>query len=143
MGEVKLLLEEFLDIFLQPDGPQVGDTDMMGLDLHLKPGSEPCRAPFRNLNPKLRTDPQETMNDWLQDGVIEPSSSEWASALVPVKKCDNTMCWAVDFKGIRAGGGVIGRVLRFGHSSPGLIPGRGFDLRGGLHIQIGIPLLSH
>ena len=102
MGEVKLLLEEYLDIFLQPDGPQVGDTDMMGVDLHLKPGSAPCRAPVRDLNPKLRADLQETINAWLQEGVIEPSSSEWASALVPVKKRDGTVRWAVDFRQINS-----------------------------------------
>ena len=70
---------------------------MMGVDLHLKPGSMPCRAPVRDLNPKLRADLQETINTWLQDGVIEPSSSDWASALVPVKKHDGTVRWAVDF----------------------------------------------
>ena len=42
-----------------------------------------------------------------------------------------------------ARGGVIGRALRFGHGGPGLIPGWGFDLRGSLYVQIGIPLLSH
>ena len=41
------------------------------------------------------------------------------------------------------GRSVIGRVLGFGDSGPGSIPGRGFDLRGGLYVQIGIPLLSH
>ena len=43
----------------------------------------------------------------------------------------------------RRGCSVIGRVLGFGDSGHGSIPGRGFDLRGGLYVQIGIPLLSH
>ena len=75
---------------------------MIGVDLHLKPGSAPCRAPVTDLNPKLRADLQETINTWLQEGVIEPSSSEWASALVPVKKRDGTVRWAVDFRQINS-----------------------------------------
>ena len=68
--EVILLLEEYLDIFLQPDGPQVGDTDMMRVDLHLKPSSGPCQSPVRDLNPKLSANLQETIHDWIKDGVI-------------------------------------------------------------------------
>ena len=98
LRQLKALIVEYQDIFLHPEGPQVGDTDIMEVNLTPKPGSRPCRAQVRDLNPKLIKDLQATIDDWLRDGVIEPSSSEWASALVPVKKKDGTVRWAVDFR---------------------------------------------
>ena len=36
--------------------------------------------------------------EWLQNGVITESVSEYSSPLVAVKKKDGTVCWCVDFR---------------------------------------------
>ena len=38
------------------------------------------------------------MDQWLEQRVIEPSTSPWGSALVPVLKKDGTTRWAVDYR---------------------------------------------
>ena len=38
------------------------------------------------------------LDDWLQDSVIEPDDSPWASLLVPVKKKNSKVRWAADFR---------------------------------------------
>ena len=41
---------------------------------------------------------EKQLNKMLEAGVVEPSSSNWASAPVLIKKKDNTVRWTVDFR---------------------------------------------
>jgi hypothetical protein len=41
---------------------------------------------------------EKQLNKMIEAGVIEPSSSNWASAPVLIKKKDNTVRWSVDFR---------------------------------------------
>ena len=93
--KVKALIYEYKDIFSY-SAP--GETDLIELDLKLKPGTQPIRQKVRPLNPKLEEDLQKQIDSWLADGVITPSDSPWSSPLVPVKKKDGTVRWAVDFR---------------------------------------------
>jgi len=93
--QVKQLIWEYRDIFSR-EAP--GHTDLVTMKLRLKPGTEPIRQRYRELNPKMLKDLEAQMADWLNQGVIEPSTSPWASPLVPVRKKDGKIRWAVDFR---------------------------------------------
>ena len=93
--KVKQIIYEYRDIFSY-SAP--GETDLVELDLKLKPGTQPIRQKVRPLNPKLEEDLQKQVDSWLTDGVITPSDSPWSSPLVPVKKKDGTVRWAVDYR---------------------------------------------
>ena len=41
---------------------------------------------------------KEQINTWKEQDVIEPANSPWASPLVPVKKKDGRVRWAVDYR---------------------------------------------
>ena len=38
------------------------------------------------------------IDEWIEQGVIEPANSPWASPLVPVKKKDGRMRWVTDLR---------------------------------------------
>ena len=93
--QVKELIYNYQDIF-STSAP--GETDLIELSLKLKEGTEPIRQKVRPLNPAMEKNLEEQIDQWLAQGVIEPSSSPWSSPLVPVKKKDGTVRWAVDFR---------------------------------------------
>ena len=93
--QAKRLIFDYQDIF-STSAP--GETDLVELSLKLKEGVEPIRQKVRPLNPALEKDLDGQIDQWLEQGVIEPSDSPWSSPLVPVKKKDGTVRWAVDFR---------------------------------------------
>ncbi|MCP3661418.1 MAG: hypothetical protein GY696_02815 [Gammaproteobacteria bacterium] len=62
------------------------------------PGTQPISQKLRDLNPELEQKLQDQINKWLEEGVIEASKSPWSSPLVPVKKKDGSVRWAVDYR---------------------------------------------
>jgi len=40
----------------------------------------------------------EQLDDWIQQGIIEPANSPWASPLIPVKKEDGRTRWVTDLR---------------------------------------------
>jgi len=64
----------------------------------LKLGAEPPTAKSRPLNPLMLENLKAQIKDWVKDGVIRASTSEFASPLVPVKKKDGQIRWAVDYR---------------------------------------------
>ena len=46
---------------------------------------------MRPLNP-------DQLDEWIQQGIIEPANSPWASTLVPVKKKDGRTRWVTDLR---------------------------------------------
>ena len=59
---------------------------------------QPIRQKFRQLNPKLEENLNKQLDAWLEQDIIEKSDSPWSSPLVPVKKKDGTVRWAVDYR---------------------------------------------
>ena len=72
LSKVKALIEEYLDVFPRSGGSTVGNTDLMELDITLKPGTTPPQARCRNLNPMMLDNLRKQLNQWLQDDIIEP-----------------------------------------------------------------------
>ena len=109
LSKVKALIEEYLDVFPRPGGSTVGNTDLMELDLTLKPGATPQQARCRNLNPAMLNDLRKQLGEWLQDDIIEPCTSSFSSALVPVKKkkWPNPLGGRLQGREQSAGGGLL------------------------------------
>ena len=52
----------------------------------------------RPLNPDQRANLKDQLDEWIQQGIIEPANSPWASPLVPVKKKDGRTRWVTDLR---------------------------------------------
>ena len=68
--------------------------------MELRPGAQPVRQKVRPLNPDQRKSLQEQLKVWTDEGVIERTSSPWASPLVPVMKKTGDIRWAVDYRAL-------------------------------------------
>ena len=60
--------------------------------------STPIRQPVRRLSPQQRSEVQKLLNQILENGVVEPSASPWASPIVLVKKKDGSTRFCVDYR---------------------------------------------
>ena len=95
--KVRTMVYKYRQVFSEVGSGCPGETDLVEMDLKLKPGTQPIRQKLRDLNPRMEANLQEQVDDWLEQGVIEPSESPWSSPLVPVRKKDGSTRWAVDF----------------------------------------------
>ena len=94
------LLEEFHDVFSSQE-LDIGTFEGLHHKIQL---SDP--TPFRE---RMRRTPlcfleeeEKTLKRMLEAGVIQPSSSEWASAPVLVRKKDGSVRYCVDFRQLNA-----------------------------------------
>ena len=99
--------EKVIDLFMKYfdavsiNSEDYGSSDLLQFHITLLPGSHPVRARCRPLNPLQEQDLKIQLDEWLAGGVIEPSVSPWASALVPCKKKGTSrLRWSVDFRSI-------------------------------------------
>ena len=65
---------------------QYGETKVLEMKIDLVPGPVPYKSRVRPLNPDQKENLRNQIDEWLEQGVIEPSLSPWALVLVPVKK---------------------------------------------------------
>jgi hypothetical protein len=95
-SQVAKLLYEFQDIF------STGDKDLgqTGLVQHtINTGdAPPARQRYRRLPFAQQAEADKHVDDMLERGVIEPSSSPWASPIVLVKKKDGSTRFCVDYR---------------------------------------------
>ena len=96
-GKLLELVREYTDVFAEPESV-IGTTDVIEFDIKLKEGSVPHRSKLRPLNPDQQDSLRKQLDDWLEHGVIEPSESPWAAALVPAFKKGGGIRWAVDYR---------------------------------------------
>ena len=95
--ELKEVLHKYRGVFSEAGGPS-GTTEFVEAKFVIKEGAEPFRSRIRHLNPTMEGDLRKQVDSWLKEGVIRPSKSPWAAALVPVKKKDGSIRWAVDYR---------------------------------------------
>ena len=89
------LLLQFWDCFSW-DG-EFGGCDLLFHEIHLTPGP-PINQKIRPISPALEENLRKQIDEWLKHDVIEPSTSPWNFALVPVPKKDKRTRWCVDYR---------------------------------------------
>ena len=70
---------------------QYGETKVLEMKIYLVLGVIPYKSRVRPLNPDQKDNLLTQIHEWLEQGVIQPSVSPWASPVVLVKKKDR---WA-------------------------------------------------
>ena len=102
-AEVKRL-ENFLtknsDIFAT-DISQLGCTNRVEHEI-VTGDAPPQRKRFYRASPQIRAEIDKQIDTLLQHGFIEPSTSEWTSPVVMVKKKDGSLRFAVDYRQLNA-----------------------------------------
>ena len=96
------LIAEYRDVFSDPEGQQIGTTDLVEFEVELQEGARPVRQKLRPLNPAQRDSLRKQLDTWTKEDVIEETNSPWASPLVPVRKKDGTTRWAVDYRAVNS-----------------------------------------
>ena len=96
-GGLEDLLERFNDVLQNSPG-------RTNLAEHaIRTGTaHPVRLPPYRVPHAYRSEVKRQVNEMLQDGVIEPSNSEWAAPIVLVKKKDGTLRFCVDYRKLNA-----------------------------------------
>ena len=84
---IQLFLDNFDVLATHPN--QYGETEVLEMKINLIPGAIPYKSRVRPLNPDQKENLGDQIDEWLEQGVIKPSISPWASPLVPVKKKDD------------------------------------------------------
>lgn len=89
-------LEDFLqDLFLKlPKG--LGCTNLV--QHVIKTEAEPIKQRFYPISPTLQKHVFAELDDMLEKGIVEPSTSPWSSPIVMVKKPDGTYRFCVDYR---------------------------------------------
>ena len=95
-GQLHSLLCDFASLF-STGAQDLGRTDQVQHRIHTGDAT-PIRQPARRLPPTKMKEAMKAVDDMYQEGIIEPSSSPWASPIVLVKKKDGSTCFCVDYR---------------------------------------------
>lgn len=91
-------LTELLDSVFANMNQELGCVK--GVQHVIKTTSEPIRQRCYPISPALRKHVDAELDDMLKKGVVEPSSSPWASPIVMVKKKDGSYRFCIDYRKI-------------------------------------------
>ncbi len=91
------MINENQDIFTTEDCT-VGKTTWEKFKIELIPNARPVNQRMRPIPPNLKENLRAQLDSWLQNEVIEPSSSPWSSPLVPVTKKNGQTRWVLDYR---------------------------------------------
>jgi len=132
---LKELILENSQAFSLHDG-DIGFTDIIQHEIDT--GDErPVRQPLRRQPLSLLPVIDEQVNQMLQQGIIEPSRSAWASNVVMVRKKDGSMRFCVDYRAVNAKTRKDAHPLPLISESLDILSGgcwfSTFDLRAGYH----------
>ena len=95
-AQIRRLLLKYSHIFSSTDS----DLGRTGIITHQIPtgNARPIKQPLRRVPVHLRDEVDKQIDKMLEDDVIEPSTSPWASGIVLVKKKDGTRRFCVDYR---------------------------------------------
>ena len=90
------LLTSYANVFATSTA-DLGRTDK--LNHHIDTGNAPpVRQPVRRVAPTQREEIRKLLGEMLKKGIVEPSTSPWASPIVLVKKKDGSTRFCVDYR---------------------------------------------
>ena len=89
---VKLFVDYFSVLATHPS--QYGETEVLQMGIDLIHSYVPYKSRVRPLNPEQKENLKQRIKEWVEQGVIEPSTSPWASPPVPVRM-KNRRTWLV------------------------------------------------
>ena len=98
--KLKSLIDEYNDVFAI-DPMEVGRTDLVQHRIDTG-GQTPLRQPPRRIPFSLRAKVEKMVQEMLDTGIIEHSSSPWASPIVLVSKQDGSTRFCVDYRRLNA-----------------------------------------
>lgn len=81
---------------------EIGKTNVVKHKIELLPNSHPFAEPLRRRAPIQIDETRRQVNELLKEGIIEESSSPWASAYVLAKKKNGEMRLCIDFRKLNA-----------------------------------------
>ena len=93
---MKLYLGNYKVLAMHPS--QYGETEVLELKINLVPGAIQYKSQVRPVNPDQKDNLRDQIDEWLEQGVIQPSVSPWASLLIPVKNKDGRTRWVTDLR---------------------------------------------
>ena len=96
--QIAALLYTFQDVFAAPEG-KLGQTDVVQHTIDTG-DSRPIKIPPRRVPMHLRQVYDDEVRKMLEQGVIEPSTSSWASPVVLVRKKDGSYRFCVDYRSL-------------------------------------------
>ena len=76
---------------------ELGNSDIYSHRIETRDAA-PVTQRFYRQTPKVRQEMERQINELLENDIIEPSSSEWRSPVVMVKKKDGSLRFAVDYR---------------------------------------------
>ena len=77
---------------------EIGKTDKITHKIDTVPGAKPVHLRFYRQDPIKKAEIERQTNDMLNTNLIKPSTSEWNSPVVLVKKKDGSWRFAVDYR---------------------------------------------
>lgn len=97
---IAMLLKEFPDVFEEPQG--LPPTRKCDHHIPLLPGAQPVNIrPYRH-KPEHKTEIEKQIEEMLKAGIIQRSSSPFASPVILVKKKDGTWRLCIDYRHLNA-----------------------------------------
>lgn len=94
------LLNEYKDAFSAHG--EIGKTDVHEHSIELLPGAQPFAEPLRRRAQAQIEETRRQVIELLKEGIIEESSSPWASAYVLAKKKNGEFRLCIDFRKLNA-----------------------------------------
>ena len=91
-----VLLREFGDVSAQSSS-DFGRTSKLEHEIHTG-DSTPVRQAVRRVSPHYRQEVEKLLHIMLNEGVVQPSKSPWASPFVLVQKKDNSFRFCIDYR---------------------------------------------
>ncbi|CAF4673584.1 unnamed protein product, partial [Rotaria socialis] len=92
--EIRKLIHTFPDVFNE----QAGRTKKLQHRINLVPDAQANNSPPFRYAPARKQIIEENLKDMLDQGIISPSASPWASPVILVPKKDGTLRFCVDYR---------------------------------------------
>ena len=97
LDEAVKLLQEYDDLFSHNDN--YGHTNLVEHAIYTE-DKPPIKCRHRPINPSLEPTLKTQLRHWLDQDVIEPSSSPWSFPLVAVPKKNGKIRFVIDYRGL-------------------------------------------